>query len=193
MKRFVFILIILVATMMLFTSNGRSQLASEERRRLGRDDKVCRKELPEMTKRHWEKIEMIWMWKLTKELNLDEARAAKLFPLLNQYERKKWELEKTQKRLLGELRELLKKDKPDEKEISKVIEKIEDNFKNQGKIKQEELEKLKEIFSAQELGQYILIRHQFFKDIQEIIRNIRKGRSEYPLKKRFEKRNWNED
>ena len=130
---------------------------------------------PEKLHRNRERIEMVRMWKLTQALNLDEKRAAQLFPVLHRYDEKRWDLEMEHKNLVKELRKILKVEKPDEKEIASAIEKIGANFDAQQNLYKEELESLKDIFSLQELGEYILFQEEFKRDLRQVIWNIRKG------------------
>lgn len=145
-----------------------------ERKRFFRNKDDSTESLQESFRRNRERIEMVRMWKLTRELNLDEKKAAKLFPLLNRYDQKRWDLGREYKKLLFDLRDALKEEKSDEKKVAEIVANIESHFVTQENLRKEELKDLKEILSIQELGKYLIFQEQFLSDIRKILWNIKK-------------------
>ncbi|MFH0813917.1 MAG: hypothetical protein V2A69_13940 [Pseudomonadota bacterium] len=144
------------------------------------DDAASKKDFHERLCQNRERIQMLRMWGLIRELNLDEARAAKLFPALNRYDQKRWEVVQEERQLLGDLRQALKNEKPDEKKIKELIDNLGTNAAARENLQKEELQELKKILSLPELGHYILFQHQFVGEIQDIIRNVKKNRFHRP-------------
>ena len=64
-------------------------------------DKPTKEQMERVRKR----IETLRIWKLTKVLDLDEKSAARLFPLLNRYDKRRAEIERSLRDGMRDLRE----------------------------------------------------------------------------------------
>ena len=115
------------------------------------------------------RVELIRMWKLTEALSLDEEKGAKLFPLINTYEKKKKELRKEEFRTMRSLRETLAESKPDEKALKEVLDKLEKGRRELGALKEKEFEKLKKLLTTEELARFIVFQIDFHREIMELI------------------------
>jgi Spy/CpxP family protein refolding chaperone len=134
-----------------------------------------------------ERIETLRMWKLTKTLDLDEKTSAKLFPLLNKYDKKRAEIEKAIRDDLRELREALKGKR--EGNLKSIIDKLEENHEALQRINDEERAELKKILTIEQQAKFILFQQEFDRDIRKTIAEARerhhgrfgKGSVEEPL------------
>jgi hypothetical protein len=57
----------------------------------------------EQLERIRKKVETLKMWRLTKSLDLDESTAAKLFPMMNRYDKERLTVERNMRRKLQEI------------------------------------------------------------------------------------------
>ncbi len=114
-----------------------------------------------------ERIESLRMWKLIRALDLNESLSARLFPVLNSYDKKRQELEISLRDGMKELKEALKSGRDDK--LSGIIEKLEQNHKALQKLKDEEIAELKKILTVQQQAKYIIFNHEFQREIRDMI------------------------
>ncbi len=132
-----------------------------------------RKRLKEVGKR----IEMLKMWRLTKELNLDESMAAKVFPLMNRFDRKRMDLEIERFRLMRELRGMIREDISSEdrdKRIEDIMKRLDENREALHRLRREERRALRKIFTPRQMAQYLLFQKRFEREIKHLIRKHRR-------------------
>jgi hypothetical protein len=126
------------------------------------------------------RIETLRMWKLTKALDLDEKTSAQLFPLLNKYDKKRADLERTLRDNIRELRESLSGKR--EGQVRSILEKLEQNHKAMQGIKDAEWDELKGILTVEQQARFILFQLEFEREIRRIIDETRGRRHERPGK-----------
>lgn len=124
------------------------------------------------------RIETLRMWKLTKALDLDEKTSAQLFPLLNKYDKKRSELERTLRDNIRELRESLSGKR--EGQVKSILERLEQNHKAMQGIKDAEWDELKGILTVEQQARFILFQLEFEREIRRIIEETRGRRHERP-------------
>ena len=136
---------------------------------------VPREERPmnqEQRKELRERVELIWMWKLTEDLSLTEEEGAKLFPLLRTYEEKKRELREESRRLVQELEHMID-DGASEGDLKKAIKVLEENDRKLAKVKEEGFDELSKILSVEKQARYIVFQEHFRREIHGLIKNAR--------------------
>jgi hypothetical protein len=126
------------------------------------------------------RIETLRMWKLTKALDLDEKTSAKLFPLLNRYDKKRAEIENALRDNLRELRESLRGKR--EGLLRGFLDRLEQNHKSMQGIKDAEWEELKGILSVEQQAKFIIFQLEFEREIKKIIEETRERRQDRPEK-----------
>ncbi|MBM4128997.1 MAG: hypothetical protein FJ243_02630 [Nitrospira sp.] len=119
------------------------------------------------------RINLIRMWRLTEELNLDEETGAKLFPLLRQHEEKRRELAKKREELLFALKAQLKTGKPHEDKISVILREWEEIHTEEENLSRREKEDLREILSIEQRAKYLIFQHEFTKEMRRMIADVR--------------------
>ena len=125
-----------------------------------------------------ERIELIWMWRLTEELDLTEEEGAKIFPILRQYEEKKRTLRDENRELLRELDQLIKANASAGK-LKKAIQALAENEKKYHEVKEEGFQKLEQILPVEKQARYIVFQQEFRREIHGLLRQA-KGRGKGP-------------
>jgi len=122
------------------------------------------------------------MWKLTEELKLDEATAAKLFPLLSKYDDLEREVHRERGHAYRELHQALEAPSPDRARIDAVVEKMARLRDRRHVVEQEKLAAVRKVLTAQQMGKLLLviprIEDSFRRKIREAIDSARGGAPE---------------
>lgn len=113
------------------------------------------------------RIETLKMWKLTKALDIDETTSARLFPLLNRYDKKKAEIHYNLREGMRELRRYLKENRKDQ--IKDTLAMLEENHRALQSINEEEWVEMKKVLTIEQQAKFILFRHEFDREIRKII------------------------
>jgi len=138
----------------------------------GEDRSMDQERREELRKR----IELIWMWKLTEELDLTQEEGAKVFPILRQYEEQKRALREENKHLVRELDRMIKAN-ASEGELKKTIRALEENDTKLHEVQQEGFQKLEKILSVEQQAKYIVFQAEFRREIHGLLRKAKgKGR-----------------
>lgn len=122
------------------------------------------------------RIETLRMWRLTEALNLDEKASAQLFPILNRYDKKRYELENSLREGMRELRESLRNKR--EERLKKILDKLEDNHRALQGLKQEEWADLKKILTVEQQARFIIFLTEFEREVRKLIAEARERRGE---------------
>jgi hypothetical protein len=120
------------------------------------------------------RIELIWMWKLTEELDLTKEEGAKLFPLLSTYEEKKWELREESRRIVQTLKQMID-DGASEGDLKRTIRSLEDNERKRNKVEEEGFSEIAKILSVEKQAKYIVFQEYFRHEIHGLIKKARHG------------------
>jgi Spy/CpxP family protein refolding chaperone len=119
-----------------------------------------------------ERIELIWMWRLTEELDLTQEEGATIFPILRQYEEKKRTLRDENRELVRELDRLIKAN-ASAGELKKTIQALAENEKKYHQVKEEGFQKLERILPVEKQARYIVFQEQFRHEIHGLLRQAR--------------------
>ncbi len=128
-------------------------------------------------------VEVLWLWELTKALNLNEEKLALLIPKLKKFNDLRKETAQARKKTLFELRDALKNNKDDAtiEAILGKLDKLEKDFLKQREAIEQEI---KSVLTVKEWAQYILLRENFERKLKAFLLNNAKLREEKPPKKR---------
>ena len=119
------------------------------------------------------RIETMKMWKLTEALDLDEKTASRLFPMLNDYDKKREEVEREIRKDIDFLKEALQvKDESRIKDLLEVLEKQHNTLKSLG---DEERDSLREVLTIEQQARYLIFRMEFRREMRKMITEA-KGR-----------------
>jgi len=118
------------------------------------------------------RIELIWMWKLTEELDLTKEEGGKLFPVLSTYEEKKRELREENRRIVQTLKQMID-DGASEGDLKRQIRSLEDNEQKLNKVEAEGFHELAKILSVEKQAKYIVFQEYFRHEIHGLIQKAR--------------------
>ncbi len=121
------------------------------------------------------RIETMKMWRLTKALDLDEKTSARLFPLLNKNDRRRFEAEKTLREAMQELRTALR-EKRDER-LKSLLDRLEQAHVGLMKVNEEERAELKKVLTVEQQAKYIVFQQDFDMEMRKMIEGVRERRS----------------
>ena len=118
------------------------------------------------------RIELIWMWKLTEELDLTKEEGAKLFPLLSTYEEKKRELREENRGIVQTLKQMIDDGAP-EGDLKRTIKSLEDNEQKLNRVEEEGFHEIAKILSVEKQAKYIVFQEYFRHEIHGLIQKAR--------------------
>ncbi len=171
MKKYIFGIFI-VLTLTFFT--GQAFCQSEDF-----DKPPSKKQIEKIRKR----VETLKLWKLTQALDLDEETAAKLFPLINKYDKKRFVIEQSMRKDMKKLRRSVDTASPEK--LGELIRRIEDNYKELQEINNQQLEELRGILPVRKVAKFIIFKQDFNREIRKIIRESRHKKGKFKDKKPF--------
>jgi len=118
------------------------------------------------------RVEMIKMWRLTEELGLDEKTAARLFPLLSKFDKKRMEFQ----RELFEHRRSIRQMETDGDEgvdYGALLEKVEKAIAAIQDLEEQQRTELKKILTPEEMLKYMAFEERFRREMQQMMRESR--------------------
>ncbi len=122
------------------------------------------------------RVETLKMWRLTEALNLDEKTSAQVFPILNRFDKKRYELEESLREGMRELRESLRNKKEDQ--LKKIVNKLEQDHKALQSLKQEEWAEMKKVLTIEQQAKFIIFLTEFEREVRKLIAEARERRGE---------------
>ena len=132
-------------------------------------------------------VEVLWIWEITKTLDVDEQKLASILIRLKRINNLKIETLKEKRALFLKLRNALKKNVSDEELIS-ILQKIKDLEKNFITKKEEILQEIKEILPVKEWAKFVLVNENFEKKVRILLNNLKNLREKPKLpEKRIKK------
>jgi hypothetical protein len=124
------------------------------------------------------------MWKLTKDLKLDQAAAARVFPVLAQFDERGKEIFRERWGLAREVQDQIRSEKPDEARLHKLIDKLQENQRRRNALDEERFTALRQALTPVQQARLLLllprIDDEFRQRIREAIRAQKTGQSLRP-------------
>lgn len=130
------------------------------------------------------RIETLKMWKLTQALDVDETTSAKLFPLLNRYDKRKAEIHQNIRQGMREMKRSLKENRTEG--LKNTLAMIEENHRALQSINDEEWQEMKKILTVEQQAKFIIFRQEFDREVRKIISDSKERRNKRVQKKRYE-------
>jgi hypothetical protein len=119
------------------------------------------------------------MWKLTEALKLDEATAARLFPLLAKYDDQERAIAKERGPLARDLRDALESASTDSTRLNGLIDRLIDIRKRRQAMEAEKMAAVRKVLSPAQMGKLLLLAPKidegFRERIREAVQSARKG------------------
>ena len=128
---------------------------------------------PELVEKVRERVRMMRMWKLTELLQLDETTAAKLFPLLKQWDDK---MDPLQKELAGLRKQLKQSAQLDDKTIIVLIDKLVAGQQKMHLLHQQRIAELRKVLSPKQQARLIIVMGKVDRAIQRTVRQAIQGK-----------------
>lgn len=119
--------------------------------------------LPQPPEARLEEFEALKVWRLTRELDLTEEEASRLFPLLKRHSRLRRELLREHRKELRELEELLRQSAPEER-IREQIGRVEASLRQMDEARWREWEEIKEVLPVHKQARYLIFQDRFMRD-----------------------------
>lgn len=133
---------------------------------------------PDQMERIEKKIETLRMWKVTQALDLDEKTSAALFPILNDFNKKRVVVERSmQQNVQGLKKALGNKAAADLKGILDEIEKLHHELQ---KVRDDERVAVKKVLGVEQQAKYVLFQLDFEREIRKMIEESKQGRRSGP-------------
>jgi Spy/CpxP family protein refolding chaperone len=121
------------------------------------------------------KIETVRMWRLTEELKLDEKISARLASFLSALDEKRRGLMHERMETMGDLRTLLKTEKPDEKKLKTDLDKLEKTRREMVELEGKEISGIRDILSVEQQARYVIFQQEFRREMRGMIAEARGG------------------
>ena len=121
-----------------------------------------------------QKIKTIKIWRLTEAVGLTPEQSEKFFPLYNRHEDLMENLEIEQRERLNRIEQLTADPKSSDKEIEDAIAGIKDIFLRRMELKESFMAEISGVLSTRQKGQLLVFEETFRRDMQDIIREIRR-------------------
>ncbi len=125
-----------------------------------------------------ERIELMAMWKLTDALDLDQETAAKLFPMLHEFNAQQQELREKRREIIVGLKTEVEKKKPNSDSLSEMIEDFKENEIELVKQRNKKLDELSKLLTEEQVAKMIVFVPQFERDVRQMIDDVRMRRHE---------------
>ncbi|GAB4345190.1 MAG: hypothetical protein Kow0099_25250 [Candidatus Abyssubacteria bacterium] len=116
-----------------------------------------------------ERIELMRMWKLTEVLDLDEATAEKLFPLMKKHQEKQRALHQERRNIIKQMDAELEKGQPDSAALKGMTKKFMANEEEMVKLRNEQIEEFSEVLTDEQVAKMIVFMPRFEGHVRNLI------------------------
>jgi hypothetical protein len=110
-------------------------------------------------------------WKLTEELQLDQTAAAKVFPLLAQYDERAREVARERSEIARDVREHVRGGKPDNRKLQQLIDRLLANQSRSKTLEDERFTSLRPSLSLLQQAKLLLLLPRLEEDFRNRIRD----------------------
>jgi Spy/CpxP family protein refolding chaperone len=121
------------------------------------------------------KIRSMRAWRLTEALDLDESTAAKLFPIINEYDEKYAKLSRSTRDTRRKLRKALDASKPDTKTVDSLIDEMQQQQQANYEWQRDRFKAVRKVLTPEQSAKIIVILPELDRQIRQEIRNAMRG------------------
>lgn len=126
-------------------------------------------------RRGFNNISTLYLLRMVQVLDLTEEQTAKIFPKVNRVEKEKREMNRKIGQLLRELRDRVRQQDVNEKELSRIMDDVK-GLRMQVKNREEELQKfLEENLTVHQQAKYLIFIQDFVKDLRQKLNKAREA------------------
>ena len=119
------------------------------------------------------RIEMIRMWGLVSELNLDEETAKKIFPIINTFQKQQYDLALSLHKVKLQLAEVISQDQSQDEKLQHLITQYREYMIKETQLISEKFDKIFSFLNTKQKAQYILFGDRFNRELKTIIQQIK--------------------
>ena len=123
------------------------------------------------------RIEMLRAARLTEELDLDEATAGRLFPLLHRFSERRAALSRERGEIKRQVKAEFGAEKPDPAKVAKHLDRLAALQKDLAGAWTEEYEALKGVLDPIQRARYYKFQKEFEGEVRQLIRDVRRSRT----------------
>jgi hypothetical protein len=127
------------------------------------------------------RVASLRMWRLTQILDLNSKTASKLFPVINEYDKRRLVIEQIMGKNMRRLRSSV--ETAGEDELHMLVNNLKNNHWKLQEINNQEMEKLEGILSVRELARFMIFKQDFDQELKRTISRVKEKR-----KKTFRKK-----
>lgn len=128
--------------------------------------------------RQRERIGLMMMWRLTEALELDQDTAARLFPMMREFDVEKRQLHEKRRDMIRQMKAEVEKDNPDRAVLRKMIDDFKQNEIDIVNLRNKRLDDLSKILSDEQVAKMIIFVPQFERNVRELISDVRARRKQ---------------
>ena len=110
------------------------------------------------------------MWKLTEVLKLDQATAAKVFPVLAQYDERSKEISRERWELARDVQDQVESGKPDSARLLKLIDRLQANQSKRNSLDEERFKALRQGLTPLQQARLLLLLPRIEDDFRHRVR-----------------------
>ena len=127
-----------------------------------------------------ERINTVRLLKMIDALGLEKETAAKLASISNKYCETRKSLLRNKKKELDALRQILKKGRPDEGELKKLVGRVKNLKKELTDLKQHQMDEEMNLLTHEQQARYFIFKVDFHKKMHGLIQEIRGAKKKRP-------------
>jgi len=147
----------------------------KERRELRKQERQLQRQERKLQKEDMrEQIELMIMWKLTEELDLDQETANKLFPLLNESNKQQRELRQKRSDTMKQIKEELGREFPESATLRQLIAEFKKNERDMVEARIKRLDDLSKVLSDEQIAKLIALVPKIEKRVKDAIHEGRR-------------------
>jgi hypothetical protein len=137
-------------------------------------------------KRIRKKVEALRAWKLTEELDLDEATSSRLFPAMREMDESRQRIEAENRRLVRRMAREVRENRFDRSWISEALNRLQENRMEMARIEQQHFRRVRSILSPEDTARYLLFQIRFQQEIRDRVRRSVRERRDTRDRYRFD-------
>lgn len=111
------------------------------------------------------RIDMMRKWRLMEEMNVGDEVYDRLFPVLAKYKNERKSLQKEKMGVIQELRKAIQQEQP----VEPLLQKFVQLKANKAELSKNKMSELHKILTPQQLAKFIVVSHEFERDIRHMI------------------------
>jgi len=123
--------------------------------------------------KHEHRIGLFQVWRIMNEVELTDEQVDKFFPLWREVQKQERTLSTERRELVKELREELKKEKPDEAMLQRLVTMIRSKSERIWQVRKDGMDKAMDLLTVTQKARFLLSVSEAEKDIRESIFRVR--------------------